>query len=401
MKVLYIHPAGAFGGASKSLIELYTLLKQHSVEGYVITPKGNASEAFELAGLKTISTVGLSQLDNTRFSYYRNFRWLILLRELYYLPFSLFALWRAKKLGINFDLIHVNEITLLPVGIMAKILFKLPVIFHIRSLQRNDKHSFRSKLVFKLLDKYAETVICIDQTVKNSIPDWMESKVVHNGINVDDVSPISRDEIFPRKLTVGMAGVLLRSKGVYEFVEAAKILLVDRKHDLQFVIAGENARDAKGIVGWMYKKVGFSEDVFSEIKKYIEDNELGQHVRLTGLVKDIRQIYQSIDILCFPSYLNACGRPVFEAAFYAIPSIVAIKDPHEDAIINEVTGLTIDKPNPQLLANAIEKLVMNPTLRYELGKQGKCWAEKFYSAETNVKLTLQIYNSVIETSKLP
>ena len=375
------------------------MLKQHSVEGYVLTPKGSAVDAFELAGLKTIPIVGLSQFDNTRFSYYRNFRWLILLRELYYLPFSFLALWRVKKFGINFDLIHVNEITLLPVGLMAKFLFKLPIVFHIRSLQRNDESSFRSKWGFKLLDKFADAVICIDQTVNKSIPDWIESQVVHNGINVGDISLINQDEIYPRKLTIGMVGVFLRSKGIYEFVEAAKILLVDKKHDLEFVISGENARDAKGIIGWIYKRLGFSEDVFSDIKKYIEDNGLGQHVKLTGLVKDIRQIYKSLDILCFPSYLNACGRPVFEAAFYGIPSIVAIEDPLEDAIINEVTGLTIDNPNPQLLANAIEKLVMNPAVRCKLGKQGKCWAEKFYSIETNARLALQIYTSVIETSR--
>ena len=117
------------------------------------------------------------------------------MRELYYIPFSLIALWRIKKLGIRFDLIHVNDITLLPVGIMAKLFLKLPVIFHIRSLQRNDESSFRTKYVFMLLKKYAEAVICIDQTVKKSIPDWIESQVVHNGINVGNASLIKKEEI--------------------------------------------------------------------------------------------------------------------------------------------------------------------------------------------------------------
>lgn len=401
IKVLYIHPAGTFGGASKSLIELFTILKRHDVEGYVLTPRGSAVEAFELAGFKVIPTTGLSQFDNTKFSYYRNLRWIILLRELYYIPFALISLWRIKKIGINFDLIHVNEITLLPVGIIAKFFLKLPVIFHVRSLQRYDESSFRSKYVFKLLKKHADKVICIDQTVKKSIPDWIESHVVHNGINVGNTSLIKKEEILPRKLTVGMAGVFLRSKGIYEFVEAAKILLKDRSYDLEFVIAGQNARETKGVIGWVYKKFGFSEDVFSDIKKYIDDNELGNHIRLTGLVKDIRQIYQNLDILCFPSYLNACGRPVFEAAFYEVPSIVAIKDPLEDAIIHGVTGLTIDKPDPQLLANAIESLVENPIICHRLGKQAKHWAEKFFLVEVNAEHTLQIYHSILITSRKP
>lgn len=322
-----------------------------------------------------------------------------MLRELYYFPFALIALWRIKKTRINFDLIHVNEITLLPIGIMAKLFFKLPVIFHIRSLQRNDESSLRTKYVFMLLKKYADAVICIDQTVKESIPSWVESHVVHNGININNASLVKKEKISPRKLTVGMAGVFLRSKGVYEFVEAAKILLVDRSHDLEFLIAGQNARETKGFIGWVYKKLGFSEDVFSDIRKYIDDNELGDHIKLTGLVKDIRQVYQDLDILCFPSYLNACGRPVFEAAFYEVPSIVAIKNPLEDAIIHEVTGLVIERPDAQLLANAIERLVKNPVFCHMLGRQAKCWAEKFFVVEVNAERTLQIYSSIIKVSR--
>ena len=118
------------------------------------------------------------------------------------------------------------------------------------------------------MEKYADEVICIDQTVKNSIPAWIGSHVVHNGINLGSEPLIETDKVSQYKLTVGMAGVFLRSKGVYEFAEAAKILLVDKKYDLEFVIVGGNSRETKGIIGWMYKKLGFSEDVFSDIKSY-------------------------------------------------------------------------------------------------------------------------------------
>jgi glycosyltransferase involved in cell wall biosynthesis len=343
-----------------------------------------------------IKAAGLSQFDNTKFSFYRNLRWLILLRELYYIPFSLIALWRLKKLGIKFDLIHVNEITLLPVGIMAKLIFKLPVIFHVRSLQRKNNNDIRTVTVFKLLKKYADAVVCIDQTVKGSIPDWVESYVVHNGINIGEADPLRRQRVTSHKLTIGIAGVLLRAKGVYEFVEAAKILLIDRGCDLEFVIAGQNARQTKGVIGWIYRKLGFSEDVFSNVKKYIDNNELAERVRLIGLVKDIRKMYQSLDILCFPSYLNACGRPVFEAALYEIPSIVAIKEPLEDAIIHDVTGLVIDEPDPQKLADAIEVLAKNSEMRIRLGKKAKRWAERFFLVEVNAKHVLEIYRKTIK-----
>lgn len=394
MNILYIHPAGTFGGASKSLVELFLVLKQHQVTGYVITPKGSSAKAFAKSGMHTIETLGLTQFDNTRFGYYRKWRWLILIREVFFLPFSIIALIRAKRLDIQFDLIHVNEITLLPVAVIAKWIFRIPMVMHIRSLQRENKSAIRSRVIYYLLQRFSSAVICIDKTVEFSLPGELRSDVVHNSIDIRNVSSESNSYI-PRKITVGIVGVLLRAKGVYEFVKAAKILIYDRKLDIKFILIGENARVTNALIGWIYKKLGFSEDVAAELKAYIEVNKLEQNVILKGFVGDTEEIYSNIDVLCFPSHLNACGRPVFEAAFYAIPSIVAIRNPLEDAIIHKVTGLAIDRPDEILLADAIEYLVNNHEQRLLLGQQARNWADTHFSIYANVDKIRQIYQRVI------
>jgi glycosyltransferase involved in cell wall biosynthesis len=391
MKVLYVHSSGVYGGASKSLIELYNQLKLYSVQGYVLTPRGSASEAFSSAGMKVIETLGLSQFDNTRFGYYRKFRWLILLREVFYLPFSFLSILKLKKLGVDFDIIHINEITLLPVGLIFKLLFSAPVIYHIRSVQRSENVSYISKVTFNILIKYSDAVICIDNTVKKSIPARVKSIVVHNGIAVEYTD---KKLMKSKKLTVGMAGVFLRSKGVYEFIEAARILIQDRKYDVKFIIAGENARNTNGILGYLYKKLGFSDDVFADVVKFVEEKKIIKNFEFPGLIKNISILYRKLDVLCFPSHLNACGRPVFEAAFYKVPSIVAIKRPLDDAILNGVTGLIINKPDPQLLASAIEVFIKNPALSCQMGVQAKIWAAKYYLIEVNAKKVLETYKSL-------
>jgi hypothetical protein len=83
LHVLYIHPAAAYGGASKSLIELFEQLHSAGINGTVLTPHGSASVAFDKAGLQVKAVKGLSQFDNTRYGYYRRQRWIILLRELF------------------------------------------------------------------------------------------------------------------------------------------------------------------------------------------------------------------------------------------------------------------------------------------------------------------------------
>lgn len=392
MRVLYLHPAGTFGGASKSLLELYTAAKKlEDIDATILTPHGTAAKAFKSAGMNVFETIGLAQFDHTRFGYYRNLRWLILLRELFYLPFTLAVLLKIRRTCQSFNLIHVNEITLLPSAYLAKWVFKLPMIFHIRSVQHPNQQGMRTKFVFNRLTKLANKVICIDETVRSSLPQWIDSVVIHNSISIESSNIVKSQ---PRdKLAIGMAGVLLRSKGVYEFLEAAKILVKEKNRDVHFIVAGENARDTGGMRQWLLKKLGFYEDVLSESKRYVRENTLEQNIIFSGFLTDIRVFYPEIDVLCFPSHLNACGRPVFEAALFGIPSIVAIRDPLEDAIIDGVTGLAIDRPAVTLLANAIDTLIVNHDLRKKLGEQAKVWANAHFNIDKSVKTLVEVYFS--------
>lgn len=398
MKVLYIHPTGAFGGASKSLIELWlNANKLHKIQAVILTPAGTASAAFRKAGMYVVETSGLSQFDHTRYGYYRNLRWIILLREFFFLPFTLLSLLNIRHEQKGIDLIHVNEITLMPTALLAKWLFKLPMIIHIRSVQHPNQQGIRSRIVFKLMRKIADTVICIDETVKVSVPPCIKTSVIHNSISLDANFHVNTSKNSTVK--IGMAGVLLRAKGVYELLEAANILVNQKQRNVRFIIAGENARHIKGLKQWLLRKFGFYEDVLSVAKEYVKENGLEQHVIFKGFMADIKGFYQEIDIMCFPSHLNACGRPVFEAALHGIPSIVAIKAPLKDALIDGVTGLAIDNPEPVALSNAIDRLVTNPNLRSQLGHQALAWAKDYYDIEKNASLLWEVYQEHVKSKK--
>lgn len=395
MNILYIHPASTFGGASKSLAELFLVLKEYQVNGYVITPKGSSAKAFAKVGMNTIETLGLTQFDNTRFGYYRKWRWLILIREMFFLPFSIIALMRAKLLDIQFDIIHVNEITVLPVAVIAKWIFRAPMVMHIRSLQKSDS-GLITKFYYKVLRKTVGTIICIDETVKSSLPTSIDSVVIHNGINLGDIKA-HNFSASALQVNVGLVGVLLRLKGVYEFIEAAKIVATESKIKTKFILVGENARKTGGITAWFYKKLQFSEDVYSEVEQYIKQNNLHDQIELRGAISDITTFYPEIDILCFPSHLNACGRPVFEAAFFGIPSIVAVSNPKSDTIQHGVTGVTIAKPDARLLADAISLLANDYEYREKLGLQAKKFVNQSFDINKNAQVVLAEYAKLAPT----
>lgn len=396
MNILFLHPAAAFGGASKSLIELYRLLHAGGVRGTVLTPAGAVCQSFEKAGMRVRPVKGLSQFDNTRYGYYRKVRWVILLRELFLLPFALVGLWRLRR--EPFDLVHINEITLLPFGVIAKWLLRVPMVVHVRSLQRKPGSGMRTRWVNALLRRYADAVVAIDHTVAATLEADLPLSIIHNGLDVAGQSVELACPIKGEPVKVGFLGVLIPLKGVFELVEAVHILKL-RGIYIECLIAGENARRLSGIKAWLLGKLGFARDVKAELELLILRNNLQEQVRLLGFVSDVRELYPQLDILCFPSYLDAAGRPVFEAAFYGIPSIVAIANPVQDAVLHEFTGLAIPEPKPELIADALQRLIEDPVWRCQLGQQAKIWAEQTFSIDINASFMFDIYKRLVSSEQ--
>ena len=358
------------------------------VELHVICPPGKAADTFALVGMKVRPVRGLSQFDNTRYGHYRGARWLVLLRELALLPFSLAALLRARRDG-GFDLLHINEIPLLPLGLLAKKLLGIPLVVHVRSLQR--RAGPISAWIGHRLQRDADAVIAIDETVKRTLPGAVDAQVIHNGLAVGTVPA----EVAPHVFRVGIVGLLLKLKGVYEFVEAARILLKERGVSAEFWIVGENARSVHGLKGWVLRKLDFARDVRQELQIAIERDGLGDAVRLKGFQTDVQAVYRQLDVLCFPSYLDAAGRPVFEAAFFGLPSIVAVCNAPPDTIVHNKTGLCIDRPDPVALADAIERLYRDPELRRQLGSNARTLAETNFDIARNAQKLLALYRRVL------
>jgi glycosyltransferase involved in cell wall biosynthesis len=115
------------------------------------------------------------------------------------------------------------------------------------------------------------------------------------------------------------------------------------------------------------------------------------HVHLIDFTSNIHKIYEAIDILCFPSHLNAVGRPVLEAALFKVPSIVAITNPIDDTIIDNETGICIKPKDPKGLADAIEYFYSRPEEITRMGELAYKLALKNFDIKKNAKKILEIY----------
>ena len=380
MKVLYTQHTSVLGGSSRSLYELISNLPS-DVQPTVLSPKGDFSNFLEEKGISTIYVKGIPQFDNTRVGYYRKFRWLILLREFFYLPFFIKIILQCKK--EKFDIVHINEITQLYTIVFAKMVSK-KVVLHVRSVQMVS-NSLRNLLIEKIILKYVDVVIPIDKTVEQSLPSSYTSIVVHNGISLKNVVLSKKNQ----KFTVGIVSNFQRYKGILEFIDAANICLNRYKLDIDFVVYGASYSNSISFKDKLLDLFGFRENLQKIIEEKIKNYNFSSNFNLKGYVDNHNDIYNFIDILIFPSHLNAVGRPVFEASFYKIPSIVAVENPLDDTIIEDITGLTMNAKDSESLAQKIKYLYLNQNKIKIMGNNAFTLANKNFNSEKN---SIKIYN---------
>lgn len=397
MKVLYIHMIGAFGGASRSLTEAVGAFPAGAVEPHFVTAVGSVEPFF--ARLGPVETArGMSQFDNTRYSHYRGLRWLVVLRELAYLPATVLALRRARRRWGKFDLIHINEFTGLVPWWLARKWFDAPVVVHVRSVARNDVRSLRTRLVNWMFRKRAEAVVAIDETVRASLPADLPVTVIHNAFTPHRVAAGAPPLAIPPALRpgwfrIGFVGNLLKVKGIHELVAAAGIVW-DRGLNVEFVVVGDDAAPSRGLKARLLRQLGLGQNAKAEVMGEIARLGLGDRFHMLGFTQRISEAYGLMDVLCFPSHFDAPGRPVFEAAFAGKPSIVCLSDPKPDTLIDGVTGLAIPARDPVALADAIERLYRNPELARSMGEAAAEMAHRTFDPQKNAADLLALYRSI-------
>src|SRR5262245_4894444 len=383
MKVLYVHHIGPFGGASRSLLELLLAFPKGAVQPLLVAPHGSAADLFERSGFEVLRVLGISRYDTTAYGHYRGLRWLILLREIWLLPFTLLALWKASRRWRDVDLIHITDVTILGVGLAAKRMLGKPLVVHARSVQQPSRLGSLAR---------ADAIVAIDETVRASLPASVPVHVIHNGFTPAPSAP-RMTSLHAGSLRVGMVGTLLALKGVFEFLEAARLVLAQGAN-VDFVLVGSNTRKLGGVKARLLQALGFAQDVEAGVERFIAEHNLGERVHRVEFVADVSSVYESLDVVCFPSHLDAIGRPVIEAAWHSLPSIAAVSEPLADTFVPGETGIQVPARDADALARVILDLEKNRQEVKRMGAAARLLAERNFDSRRNAAKVLELYRGL-------
>jgi glycosyltransferase involved in cell wall biosynthesis len=174
-------------------------------------------------------------------------------------------------------------------------------------------------------------------------------------------------------------GRLLKSKGIFDIIEAAKILKADGIKFTLRVVGEPDDRNPEAIS---------KEEITKLHKEGIVD--------WVGRQSDMPKFYREADIICLPTlYKEGLPLTLLEAASIGRALIATDVPGCREIVKHEVNGLKVLPKNPELLSEAIKRLVSDTDLRKKYGQAGSAIVRNEFSAEIIQRQLLLTYESLL------
>jgi glycosyltransferase involved in cell wall biosynthesis len=177
-----------------------------------------------------------------------------------------------------------------------------------------------------------------------------------------------------------MAARLLWDKGVREFVEAARVLKA-RGLQVEFWLAGKPDNGNPMCVPEEFLKEWQEEGVI---------NWLGHR-------DDMPNLLQQVDIAVLPSYHEGVPRFLLEAAACGLPLVATDIEGCRVVVREGVNGFLVPPRNPTALADALERLLQDPSLRRRMGQASRHIAEVEFDERKVLAKWLALYERVLSS----
>ncbi len=163
-------------------------------------------------------------------------------------------------------------------------------------------------------------------------------------------------------------GNLIREKGVFILLEAAKIVAAKRS-DVRFVFGG----------AW------FRAEDERAAREFVAQNKLEETVEFVGPVSGPakwRLVFRS-DILAFPTfyYYETMGLVLLEAMQAGLPVVATRRASIPEMIEDGVNGWLVEEQDPDGLAGRILELADNPAIRKRMGQANRARFQAYYTHE--------------------
>jgi glycosyltransferase involved in cell wall biosynthesis len=386
--ILVVHNNNDLYGGDKILLELLKRLERDRFVPYVILPADTRhinrfSPELDKLGIE-YRFIPLGILRRRYFKLWRLPRFAF---EVLAGVWSLLRIIKERKIA----LVHTNTNTILAGAIAARIA-RLPHIWSIHELV-SEPNSVRKGLHF-LIPRLATRVVTVSRAVRDHMlqdaPQLANRfEFILGGIDLDPfLAGEGRERIRQEwgirddELLVGMAGRVTPWKGQSVFAESAKLILA--KHtNVKFAAVG-------GV---------FDKDIFymERFKEQVRDLGIEGRFIIQDFRADMPSVFAAFDIFVLPSISpEPFGLVVIEAMASGKPVVATAPGGPSETVLEGETGYLVGPSDPEAAAAAVEKLLVDPVKRAQMGAAARKRAREVFALPRYVRAFEDLYDRVLK-----
>jgi glycosyltransferase involved in cell wall biosynthesis len=274
----------------------------------------------------------------------------------------------------NIRIIHVNSLVLFPIALALRLFCRrkgIRVIWHLREVL-NEKLLWPFRLMItKTIELSSDAIIAITSNEAKPFARSDKVQVIHNTIPehwLSNVESIVHTE--DAAVVVAMGCYFSAGKGTADFIQMAK-MLGTRYPDVRFELytgrpPSLGALDELALA----TSCSLSECVLNAQVRLLFDRQLTfrEYARFS--------IYVRADQSGCP-----WGRDIIEAMCCEVP--VVATGSSQEFVVNGKTGFLVPPRTPELLAEAVERLLLDKDLRAAMGQAARERAVELFSPEVH------------------
>lgn len=270
--------------------------------------------------------------------------------------------WKVTFFTPPSDIICATAgLTTIPVLIASKI-FKRGMPFYLvqnwDSLFYDKPKHWLYRLLINKTYRYFDNFITVATWLDNKIykTTGKRTTVIHPGIDLDI--------FYPRKVkkereikTILCLGRKEKIKGFSDLIKAVELVYQERK-DIKLIIVGR-------------QKIDINSSIPYEQRQATDD--------------ELSELYSFCDVFVLPSWIEGCPAPPLEAMACGAP-VVTTRYGTEDYAIDGENALVVPPRNPQVMAQAILRVLEDEKLASKLRENGPKTAKQFSWDKTTDKI---------------
>jgi glycosyltransferase involved in cell wall biosynthesis len=197
-----------------------------------------------------------------------------------------------------------------------------------------------------------------------------------SGVNTNQFGYSKKTGVSGEQLIFLMACRLLKEKGVYQYIEAAKRIKADYK-DAQFWLLGMEAKNPSAI----------------QIKELETYHEQGI-IRLLSQTDDVNGLLETVDVMVLPSFYNeGVPRILLEGLSKGLPIITTDSVGCRETVTDNQNGYLIKPRSSSALEEAVRKMILLPVeKRTTMRTESRRLAEREFNEERVIENYINIIN---------